>query len=425
MDGGPAVSDNVVNLADQRRNIYDVDALRAEFPILSREIYGKPLVYLDNGASAQKPRAVIDAVRHAYEHEYANVHRGAHFLSGAVTEAYEGVRDKIAAFVNASAREEIVFAKNATEAINLVAYSWGAANLGEGDEVLITEMEHHANIVPWQLLEAQKGIKLRVIPVADDGGFQMDAFRDLMSDRTKLVSVTHVSNVLGTVVPVKQVVEAAHARGTKVLIDGAQGIVHEPVDVQEIGCDFYAFTGHKLYGPSGIGVLWARGEVLEAMPPWIGGGDMIDKVSFGGTTFADPPHRFEAGTPPIVQAIGLGAAVDFVSAIGVEEIAAHEHDLLTYATDQMVEIEKLRFIGTAAGKAAIVSFVMDDIHAYDVAAILDREGVAVRVGHHCAEPLMDRMGVEGTVRASFGLYNNHADVDALIKALHRVREKLG
>ena len=416
---------NVVNLAEQRRNTYDVEALRAEFPILSREIYGKPLVYLDNGASAQKPRAVIDAVSHTYEHEYANVHRGAHYLSGAATEAYEGVRDKIAAFINAPAREEIVFAKNVTEVINLVAYSWGAENLQAGDEVLITEMEHHANIVPWQLLEQQKGIKLQVIPIADDGSFQMDAFEAMLTDKTKLVSVTHVSNVLGTVVPVKQVVEAAHARGIKVLLDGAQGIVHETVDVQDIGCDFYAFTGHKLYGPSGIGVLWARGDILDAMPPWIGGGDMIDKVSFSGTTFADPPHRFEAGTPPIVQAIGLGAAVDFVSAIGMEQIAAHEHQLLTYATAQMAEIEELRFIGTAEGKAAIISFVMDDIHAYDVAAILDREGVAVRVGHHCAEPLMARMGVEGTVRASFGLYNNHADVDALVAALHRVREKLG
>ncbi len=421
----PAMTNNVVNLAGQRRNTYDVDALRAEFPILSREVYGKPLVYLDNGASAQKPRAVIDAVRHAYEHEYANVHRGAHYLSGAATEAYEGVRDKIATFINAPSRDEIVFAKNVTEVINLVAYSWGVDNLHAGDEVLITEMEHHANIVPWQMLEQQKGIVLKVIPIADDGSFQLDAFEAQLSDRTKLVSVTHVSNVLGTVVPVKQVVEIAHGRGINVLLDGAQGIVHESVDVQDIGCDFYAFTGHKLYGPSGIGVLWARAEILEAMPPWIGGGDMIEKVSFSGTTFAEPPHRFEAGTPPIVQAIGLGVAVDYVSAIGMDLIAAHEHELLTYASSQMSEIEKLRFIGTAEGKAAIISFVMDDIHAYDVAAILDREGVAVRVGHHCAEPLMDRMGVEGTVRASFGLYNNHADVDALIAALHRVREKLG
>ncbi len=419
------MTNNVVNLAEQRRNTYDVDALRAEFPILAREIYGKPLVYLDNGASAQKPRAVIDAVRHAYEYEYANVHRGAHYLSGAATEAYESVRDKIADFINAPSREEIVFAKNVTEVINLVAYSWGADNLEAGDEVLITEMEHHANIVPWQLLEQQKGIKLKVIPIADDGSFPVDAFAALLSERTKLVSVTHVSNVLGTVVPVKQVVDLAHARGIKVLLDGAQGIVHEVIDVQDIGCDFYAFTGHKLYGPSGIGVLWARTEILDAMPPWIGGGDMIDKVSFGGTTFADPPHRFEAGTPPIVQAIGLGAAVDFVSAIGMEQIAAHEHELLTYATSQMAETEQLRFFGTVEGKAAIISFVMDDIHAYDVAAILDREGVAVRVGHHCAEPLMDRLGVEGTVRASFGLYNNHADVDALVAALHRVRTKLG
>jgi cysteine desulfurase/selenocysteine lyase len=416
---------NVVNLAEQRRNTYDVEELRAEFPILTREVYGKPLVYLDSGASAQKPRAVIDAVRHAYEHEYANVHRGAHYLSGVATEAYEGVRDKIAAFINAPSREEIVFAKNVTEVINLVAYSWGTENLQAGDEVLITEMEHHANIVPWQLLEQQKGIKLKVIPIADDGSFQLDAFESLLGERTKLVSVTHVSNVLGTVVPVKQVVEIAHAHGIKVLLDGAQGIVHETVDVQDIGCDFYAFTGHKLYGPSGIGVLWARGDILEAMPPWIGGGDMIDKVSFSGTTFADPPHRFEAGTPPIVQAIGLGAAVDFVSNIGMEQIAAHEHDLLIYAAGQMAEIDQLRFIGTADGKAAIISFIMEDIHAYDVAAILDREGVAVRVGHHCAEPLMDRMGVEGTVRASFGLYNNHADVDVLVTALHRVREKLG
>lgn len=407
------------------RNSYDLAAVRADFPILAREVYGKPLRFLDNGASAQKPKAVLDAIQNSYANEYANVHRGAHFLSGAATEAYEAVREKIAALLNAPSPEQIVFTKNVTEAINLVAFSWAETFLSAGDEIVITEMEHHANIVPWQLLQDRTGIVLKVAPVEDDGRFDLDRFAATLSDRTKLVSITHVSNVLGTVVPVAEVTRLAKARGACVMIDGAQGVVHKPVDVQAIGCDFYAFTGHKLYGPTGIGVLYGREDRLAEMPPWQGGGDMIDTVSFDGTVYAEPPMRFEAGTPPFVQAIGLGAAIDYVSALGMEAIDAHEHSLRDYAFDVLRDVQGVRLIGEAPDKAAIMSFVVDGIHSMDVGAILDRQGVAVRVGHHCAQPLMARMGVDSTVRASMALYNTTEELDALAGAIRHAQKLLG
>lgn len=407
------------------RNSYDLAAVRADFPILARDVYGKPLRFLDNGASAQKPKAVLDAIQNSYAHEYSNVHRGAHFLSGAATEAYEAVREKIATLLNAPSPEQIVFTKNVTEAINLVAFSWAETFLSAGDEILITEMEHHANIVPWQLLQDRKGIVLKVAPVEDDGRFDIDRFAAMLSDRTKLVSITHVSNVLGTVVPIAEVTRLAKERGACVMIDGAQGVVHKTVDVQAIGCDFYAFTGHKLYGPTGIGVLYGRADRLAEMPPWQGGGDMIDTVSFDGTVYAEPPMRFEAGTPPFVQAIGLGAAIDYVSALGMDAIDAHEHSLRDHAFDVLRDVAGVRLIGEAPDKVAIMSFVVDGIHSMDVGAILDRQGVAVRVGHHCAQPLMARMGVDSTVRASMALYNTTEELDALAAAIRYAQKRLG
>ncbi len=406
------------------RNTYDPAAVRADFPILSRTVYNRPLCFLDNGASAQKPQSVLDAVQHSYASEYANVHRGAHFLSGAATEAYEGVRDKVAALLNAPEPETVVFTKSVTEAINLVACSWAEANLSAGDEIVITQMEHHANIVPWQLLRDRKGVVLKVAPVEDDGRFDLEKFAELLTGRTRLVSVTHVSNVLGTVVPVAEVTRLAKAAGACVLIDGAQGIVHQPVDVQAIGCDFYAFTGHKLYGPTGIGVLYGTMERLASMPPWQGGGDMIETVSFEKTVYAEPPLRFEAGTPPFVQAIGLGAAIDYVRALGMEAIGAHEHALCHHAMGALREIPGVRPIGEAPDKAAIVSFVVDGLHSMDVGAILDRQGVAVRVGHHCAQPLMARMGIESTVRASMALYNTTEEIDALAAGIRHAQKLL-
>jgi cysteine desulfurase/selenocysteine lyase len=404
---------------------YDVEAVRADFPILGRTVYDKPLVYLDNGASAQKPKAVIEAVRFCYEEQYANVHRGAHYLSGATTDAFENARVKIARFINAETDDEIIFTHNATEAINLVASSYGRAHLKAGDEVVISEMEHHANIVPWQMLREEIGIVLKIAPITDEGALDMDAFKALLGPKTKLVAITHCSNVLGTVTPVKEIVALAHAAGAKAMIDGAQGIVHGAVDVRDIGADFYAFTGHKLYGPSGIGVLHGKIDVLETMPPYQGGGDMIDRVTFEKTTFKHPPHRFEAGTPPIVQAIGLGAAIDYVSSFGVETIAAHEHEVLAYANERLADIDGFRFVGTAAGKGPIVSFLVEGLHPLDVATVIDREGVAVRVGHHCAEPLMDRLGIEGTLRASIGMYNTKAEIDVLARAVEKAKAKLG
>ncbi len=406
-------------------NDYDVAAVRADFPILDRTVYGKPLVYLDNASSAQKPRAVIDTVRRVYENDYANVHRGLHYLSGAATDAYEAARETVRAFVNARSVKEIVFTRNATEAINLVAGSYGRAFLKEGDEVVISTMEHHANIVPWQLLRDEKGIVLKVVPIDDAGNFLFDAYERLLGPRTALVAVTHASNALGTVTPAKAIVRAAHDRGIPVLLDGSQGAVHCGVDVQDLGADFYVFTGHKLYGPTGVGVLYGREDLLDRMPPYQGGGEMIRTVTFEKTEFADLPAKFEAGTPPLVQAIGLGAAIDYITALGLDRIAAHEQELLGYATDRLSDLPGLTIVGRAEDKASIVSFTMDVAHPHDVGTVIDRAGVAVRAGHHCAQPLMQRYGVTATARASFGLYNTKAEIDILAEALLGVRELFG
>jgi cysteine desulfurase/selenocysteine lyase len=401
---------------------YNVDAIRADFPILSREVYGKPLVYLDNGASAQKPRAVIDAVARTYEHEYANVHRGLHYLSNATTDAYEAARETVRRFLNADSVDEIVFTKSATEAINTVSHGFGADAIGEGDEIVISIMEHHANIVPWHFLRERNGARLVWAPVDDEGRFDIAEFEARLTDRTKLVALTHVSNVLGTVVPIKKVCEIAHARGIPVLVDGSQGAVHLPVDVQDLGCDWYVFTGHKTYGPSGIGVLYGKAERLAAMKPFQGGGEMILDVSEDAVTYADPPHRFEAGTPPIAQAIGLGVALDYMDRIGRPAIAAHEADLRAYAHEQLSRINALRIIGNAPDKAAIIAFEIEGLHAHDISMVIDRSGVAVRAGTHCAQPLLKRFGATSTCRASFGMYNTRAEVDALVEALEKARE---
>lgn len=396
---------------------YDVRSIRADFPILSRNVYDKPLVYLDNGASAQKPRAVIDAVSHAYEHEYANVHRGLHYLSNAATDAYEQARETVRSFLNAPSVEDIIFTKSATEAINLVAQSFGGARLGEGDEIVLTIMEHHSNIVPWHFHRERNGAVIKWVDVADNGAFDLDRFVDTLSDRTKMIALTHMSNVLGTVTPVKEITRIARERGIPVLIDGSQGAVHLPVDVQDLGCDFYVFTGHKTYGPSGIGVLWGRSEHLQKMTPYQGGGEMILDVTLEDVTYNEPPHRFEAGTPPIVQAIGLGAALTYMDAIGRDNIAAHEADLVSYAHQRLGEINSVRIFGDAPGKGAIVSFELAGAHAHDVSMIIDREGIAVRAGTHCAQPLLNRFGVTSTCRASFGLYNTREEVDVLANGL--------
>jgi cysteine desulfurase/selenocysteine lyase len=403
----------------------DVERIRQDFPILSREVYGKPLVYLDNGASAQKPRQVIDVVTGVLSNDYTNIHRGVHFLSQALTDRYEDARETVARFLNAATADEIIFVRNATEAVNLVAQTWGRANLQAGDEVIVSVMEHHANIVPWQLLEQQIGIKLKVAPISDEGVLDLEALGALFGPKTKLLAITHASNVLGTITPAKQLAHMAHDNGVPVLFDGAQAVVHSKVDVQDIDADFYVFTGHKLYGPTGVGVLYGKMELLQAMPPYQGGGDMIEVVSFEGTTFKEPPHRFEAGTPAIVEVIGLAAAIDYVEALGIDAIAAHEASLLDYATTELSKIDGLRIIGTAPDKAAIVSFVVDGVHALDVATILDRSGVAVRVGQHCAEPLIRRMGVESTVRASMGLYNTFAEIDVLVAGIDKAKTVLG
>ncbi len=404
---------------------YDVEALRADFPILSRTMHGKPLAFLDSAASAQKPRAVIDTVRDVYEREYANVHRGLYEISEAVTDRYEGTRETIRDFIGAASTKEIVFTRNATESVNLVAHSFGRNFLKEGDEVVITELEHHANIVPWQMLRDEKGIVLKVAPITDDGELIISAFEDLLGPRTKLVAVAHMSNVMGTILPVEDIIRRAHAVGAKVLIDGCQSVTHIPVDVQALGCDFFVFSGHKLYGPSGIGVLYGREELLDAMPPFMGGGDMISSVTFEKSTWARLPHKFEAGTPAIAQAIGLGAAIDYVNGLGLAAIGQHEADMLNYATQQLSSFDGLRIVGTAPNKASVVSFVLDYAHPHDIATIIDRAGVAVRAGHHCAQPLMDRMDVPATVRASIGLYTNKADIDALVGALGDVQEFFG
>ncbi|MFZ1680538.1 MAG: cysteine desulfurase [Rhizobiaceae bacterium] len=404
---------------------FDVEAIRRDFPILSREVYGKPLVYLDNAASAQKPSAVIDAVTHAYAHEYANVHRGLHFLSNAATDAYEAARETVRAFLNAGSTDEIIFTKSATEAINLVAYGFAMPAFGAGDEIVLTQMEHHSNIVPWHFLRERQGAKLVFVPVGEDGSFDLDAFTRSLSPRTKLVAITHMSNVLGTVTPLKDIVRIAHGRGIPVMADGSQGAVHLPVDVRDLDVDFYAITGHKLYGPSGIGALYGKKERLAAMRPFMGGGEMIFDVSEDAVTYNDPPHRFEAGTPPIVQAIGLGAALRYMMGIGREAISAHEAMLGAYAAERLSRINSLRIFGTAPGKGAIVSFEFQGIHAHDVAMLIDRSGVAVRAGTHCAQPLLKRFGVTSTCRASFAMYNTRAEVDALAEALEKARSFFG
>ncbi|RCW28599.1 cysteine desulfurase [Ciceribacter lividus] len=400
---------------------YDVERVRQDFPILSREVYGKPLVYLDNAASAQKPRQVIDAISHTYAHEYANVHRGLHFLSNAATEAYEGAREKMRRFLNAGSVDEIVFTKSSTEAINTVAYGYGMTHIGEGDEIVLSILEHHSNIVPWHFLRERKGAKLVWVPVDDDGAFHIEDFEKCLTERTKLVAITHMSNATGTVVPVKEVCRIAHERGIPVLVDGSQGAVHMPVDVRDIDCDWYAVTGHKLYGPSGIGALYGKTELLKEMQPFMGGGEMIVEVTEDRVTYNDPPHRFEAGTPPIVQAIGLGHALDYIDSLGREAIAAHEAGLAAYAEERLRAINSLRIIGNAPGKGAIFSFELAGIHAHDVSMLIDRRGVAVRAGTHCAQPLLARFGVTSTCRASFGLYNTRAEVDALADALDYAR----
>jgi cysteine desulfurase/selenocysteine lyase len=401
---------------------YDVEAIRRDFPILSREVYGKPLVYLDNGASAQKPKAVINAVTNAYTNEYANVHRGLHFLSNAATEAYEKARETARRFINAAHPDEIIFTRNATEGINLVADSFGRDGIGEGDEIVLSIMEHHSNIVPWNFHRERKGAVIKWAPIADDGTFLIEEFKKLLTARTKIVAIAHMSNVLGTVVPVKEICRIAHERGIPVLLDGAQGAVHLPVDVQDIDCDFYAFTGHKLYGPTGIGVLYGKRDRLRAMPPYMGGGEMIADVSTDRVTYADPPHRFEAGTPPIVQAIGLGAALEYVEGIGREKIGAHEARLAEYAEERLSRINSLTIYGQAKGKGAIVAFNMAGAHPHDVSTVIDRAGVAVRAGTHCAQPLLARFGVTATCRASFALYNTVEEVDRLAEALQKAHD---
>jgi cysteine desulfurase/selenocysteine lyase len=404
---------------------YDVEAIRRDFPILSREVYGKPLVYLDSGASAQKPQVVIDAITHAYSNEYANVHRGLHFLSNAATDAYEKAREIVRGFLNAESVDEIVFTKSTTEAINTVAYGWGMPNIGEGDEIVISIMEHHSNIVPWHFIRERQGAKIVWVPVGDDGSFSIEAFEKALSPRTKLVAMTHMSNALGTVTPAKEIGRIARERGIPTLIDGSQAAVHMPVDVRDIGCDWYVFTGHKVYGPSGIGVLYGRKEMLEAMRPFQGGGEMIENVTEETVTYNHAPHRFEAGTPPIVQAIGLGAALQYMGSIGRDRIAAHEADILDYAHERLGRINSLRIFGTAPGKGAIVSFELEGIHAHDVSMVIDRSGVAVRAGTHCAQPLLKRFGVTSTCRASFAMYSTRTEVDALAEALEKARTFFG
>ncbi len=405
-----------------KNGAYDVARVREDFPALAMKVYGKPLVYLDSAASAQKPNAVLDRMTEAYKSEYANVHRGLHYLANAATDAYEGGRERVAKFLNAARTEEIIFTRNATDAINLVAASWGGENIKAGDEIVLSIMEHHANIVPWHFLRERHGAVIKWAPVDDEGNFLLDEFEKLLTDRTRIVAITQMSNVLGSVVPVKEVVRLAHQRGIPVLVDGSQSAVHSVVDVQDIDCDFFVFTGHKLYGPTGIGVLYGKHDHLVAMRPYAGGGEMIREVSREWITYGDPPHKFEAGTPMIVEAIGLGAAIDYVNSIGKERIAAHEHDLVTYAQDRLREINSLRIIGTAREKGPVISFEMKGAHPHDISTVIDRQGIAIRAGTHCAMPLLERFNVTATCRASFGMYNTREEVDYLVQALIKARE---
>ncbi len=397
----------------------DVSEIRKDFPILKQKIHGKPLVYLDNGATSQKPQIVIDTLNRYYAAENSNIHRGVHFLSERATAAYETARHKIKRFINARSEQEIIFVRGTTEAINLVAQSYGRTFLKRGDEIIVSAMEHHSNIVPWQMLCEQIGARLRVIPINHDGEIVFDEYRRLLSEKTKFISVTHVSNALGTIVPVKDIVRLARERHVPVFLDGAQAVPHLKVDIQDLDCDFYAFSGHKLFGPTGVGVLYGRAELLDAMPPYQGGGDMISLVTFEKTHYNTLPYKFEAGTPHIAGGIGLAAAIDYLDGLDWKQVAAHEHDLLAYATTALSKIEGLRIIGTAKEKASVISFVFDHVHAHDVGTILDQEGVAVRAGHHCAMPVMQRFGVPATTRASFALYNTREEVDVLVRGIHR------
>jgi len=400
---------------------FNLEAIRADFPILSREVYGKPLVYLDTAASAQKPRQVVDTIRDVYENDYSNVHRGIHYLSQRCTDRFEAARETVARFLKVRDSDSLIFTKGATEGLNLVAFSYARSVLKEGDEILISELEHHSNIVPWQIVAQEKGARIRAIPILDNGQLDMEAFHNLLTGRTKIVAVTAVSNALGTVTPLAEIIAAAHAAGARVVVDGCQAAPHMALDLPAMDCDFFAFSGHKVYGPNGIGVLYGKRDLLEAMPPYQGGGEMIDHVGIETSTYKEPPHRFEAGTPPIVEAIALATAIDYLTGIGLDAIAAHEHDLVEYAMQRLGEIPEVTLHGTAPGKASIVSFTWKGAHAHDVGTIIDRAGVAVRVGHHCAQPLMDRLGVPSTARASFGMYNTRAEVDRLVQSLDDVR----
>ena len=401
---------------------FDVDRIRADFPILHQQIYGKSLVYLDNAASAQKPSAVIDAMARFDSTSYANIHRGVHALSQRATEAFEASRDAVRHFLNAADRKEIIFTRGTTESINLVAQSYARTVLNLGDEIVISTMEHHSNIVPWQMVCRERGAVLRVIPMTDDGELMLDAYEKMLGPHTRLVAIVHVSNALGTINPVQQIIELAHRHGIPVLLDGAQAVPHLPVDVQALDCDFYAFSSHKLYGPSGVGVLYGKAALLDAMPPYQGGGEMISAVTFEKTFYKGLPAKFEAGTPNITGGVGLGAAIDYVNGVGLGAIGAHEHELIVYATRRLAEIPQVRMIGTARDKASVASFVIDGIHAHDIGTILDREGIAVRTGHHCAQPVMQRYGVPATTRASFAFYNTRAEVDLLVSGIHKVLE---
>lgn len=404
---------------------FDIDRIRRDFPILSREVNGRPLVYLDNGATSQKPRSVIDTIDRYYTEENANIHRGVHHLSQVATQAYEDARETIARWINAPASRQVLFTRGTTEAINLVASSWGRDVLFPGDEMVISTMEHHSNIVPWQMICEERCAKLKVIPMSGSGELDMDAFGGLLTERTRLVSVAHVSNTLGTINPVREIIARAHEAGALVLLDGAQALPHMRIDVQELDADFYAFSGHKVFGPTGVGILYGREELLDSMPPYQGGGDMIEKVTFERTTYNTLPHKFEAGTPNIVGGIGLAAAIDYVSALDQAAFMAHEKDLLDYATSALCDIPGLGIVGTAADKASVISFNLEGQHPFDVGTLLDQQGVAVRTGHHCTQPLMDYYGIPGTVRASFAFYNSRADVDALVNAIRRAADMLG
>ena len=412
-------------IADTIPTLYDVERVRDDFPILRQRVHGKPLVYLDNANTTQKPQLVIDTLDTYYREYNANIHRASHVLGERATQAYESARVKVQHFLNARQHQEIIFTRNATESINLVAQTYGRKNIGAGDEIIISEMEHHANIVPWQMLCEEKGAKLRVVPINDDGELLLEDFQALLNSRTKFVSITHMSNALGTINPIKTVIGMAHALGVPVLVDAAQSAYHLPLDVQELDCDFLVFSGHKLYGPTGIGILYGKRELLDAMPPWQGGGDMIVSVTFEKTTYNDLPYKFEAGTPHIAGAIGLGAAIDYLNALGMTSIAAYERDLMDYGTRALSEVPGLRMIGTAREKASVYSFTLGDIHPYDVGTILDQEGIAIRTGQHCAHPVLQRFGVSATVRASLGCYNTRAEIDTLVRGLHTVQEIFG